>query len=67
MLLMKAKKERVMLSQAKCALVELLLSYEEGDVIKKSNINTIFNGILYPRVKQLNKERVKKMTKYLKD
>lgn len=63
----RAKKHRARLSQSKCVLVELLLSYEEEYALKKSDLTLVFNGILYPRIKNINKERVKRMTKFLQD
>lgn len=47
------------LSEAKRLLIELLVNYEEGSIISADNLLTLYNGILYPRVERLNKQRVK--------
>lgn len=46
-------------SKAKRLLVELLLTYSDERLIKSKVFTKLYNGLLYPRVKVVNKQRVK--------
>lgn len=64
---MRAKKERSKLSQSKSALVELLLSYGEDRPLSNQKLTLVFNGLLYPQIKKINKNRVKKRANILQN
>jgi hypothetical protein len=48
-------------SEAKRLLIELLLNYSEDQPINENSLLTLYTGILYPKGKIVNKERIKMM------
>lgn len=50
-------------TEPKQLLIELLLAYSEGQCIDDNSLLILYNGLLYPKVKILNKNKVKMIEK----
>lgn len=50
-------------SESKRLLIELLLRYEENELIKEEFLLILYNGILCPKIKSMNKKKVELMLK----
>jgi hypothetical protein len=46
-------KKRKRLSESKCTLIQLLISYQDGQLWRKADVTIIFNELLYPKVKSI--------------
>lgn len=51
------------LSVAKWLLIELLIDFNYDQLISQNTLITLYVGIIHPRVKNINKQRVKNMLK----
>lgn len=60
--LIKKNKIRSKLSRAKILLIELLFGVEGNELlVNQKDILLLYNRIIYPRVKAINKQRVQKI------
>lgn len=55
---MKKARGHKKLSEAKRTLISLLLNYNDGQSVDAQLLVKVYNGLLYPRVKTINKKRV---------